>query len=203
MPQHHQNNRPINPGSQVIEHNSPAFRQMLQLPRRPRLGDIEETKQTQSHQRMLPIRSSVSHCPATSSMTTFCGSFRPDSRAMIVAAGMPMAVARNARKRLIPMESNAIVLCESGPAATAKSNENGLAKIAIQISVAATDPHVPGPGFRSPAPKNVPAIQAHRVRAPSATSSRSRRRYRGAATPVSPLPDLHRPAHPDRGQAKK
>ena len=43
---------------------------------------------------------SASHCPATSSMTTICGSLRPLSRATRVAAGMPTAVAvRSHRKR--------------------------------------------------------------------------------------------------------
>ena len=49
---------------------------------------------------------SVSHWPAASSMTTFCGSLRPDSRAMMVAAGMPMAVAMAARMRLGPDGGN-------------------------------------------------------------------------------------------------
>ena len=35
---------------------------------------------------------SATSCPATSSMTTNCGSFKPEPRATRVAAGMPMRV---------------------------------------------------------------------------------------------------------------
>ena len=81
-------------------------------------------------------------------MTTIWGSLRPLSRATRVAAGMPIAVAAAAIARVI-----------SGVA------EPGKRRItANQISVAAIDPIVPGPGRNVPQPKNVPTIQAQRVR---------------------------------------
>src|SRR6185437_3700689 len=45
----------IQPCGKVIEDDAPAFRQRLQLPRRPRLGDVEEPKKHQRDKSVLPI----------------------------------------------------------------------------------------------------------------------------------------------------
>src|ERR1035437_1905024 len=89
------------------------------------------------------------HWPATSSMTTNWGSLRPDSRATMVAAGMP-----SRRGRTIPASSSRTRICGAGwmPQATP-----------AQMSTAATEPQVPGPGLPRPAPKKVATVQAQRV----------------------------------------
>src|SRR5579872_5266406 len=78
-------------------------------------------------------------CPATSSITTNCGSFAPDIRETLVAAGMPMAVTSKAR-----------------PITAGSRNKDGRveAKAAQRITVTA-DPQVPGPGRNRPMPKKV------------------------------------------------
>src|ERR1035437_5771299 len=89
------------------------------------------------------------HWPATSSMTTNWGSLRPDSRATMVAAGMP-----SRRVRAIPASSSRSRICGAGwmPQPTP-----------AQMSTAATEPQVPGPGLPRPAPKKVATVQAQRV----------------------------------------
>ena len=82
---------------------------------------------------------SVTNCPATSSMTTNCGSFRPEARATSVAAGIPMRVTAAAATMVAEVRL-ATDICELANAHT--------------ITVA-NDPHVPGPGLRRPAPKKV------------------------------------------------
>src|SRR5579883_403135 len=75
-----------------------------------------------------------------------------------------------------------------------------------QARVAATDPHVPGPGFPNPAPKNVAAVQAHSVllvfivRAPGLQSFqvfqhfRIKHRRRNAISAACPLSQINLPA---------
>src|SRR5271166_3035661 len=88
---------------------------------------------------------SVTNCPATSSMTACDGSFLPQPRASRVAAGIPMAVVTTIRKRIMGMRAE-------GGSCAASSH---------QSSAAASDPHVPGPGRRRPAPKKVATQVAH------------------------------------------
>src|SRR5208282_3196668 len=82
---------------------------------------------------------SVTNWPATSSMTTNCGSFRPEVRATSVAAGIPMRVTAAA----------ATMVAEVRLATGIRELAN-----AHTITVA-NDPQVPGPGWRRPAPKKV------------------------------------------------
>ena len=87
----------------------------------------------------------VIHCPATSSMTTNCGSFAPEAFAVNVAARMPIAVTATA----IPAR---VSVCQAG-------ETNRLTP--SQISTAANDPQVPGPGRNRPTPKKVAIKVAH------------------------------------------
>ena len=78
-------------------------------------------------------------CPATSSITTNCGSLSPEARATRVAAGMPMSVT-SAAAMMVDQERLAW----------------GIAKLAsAQRTTVASDAHVPGPGLSRPAPKKV------------------------------------------------
>src|ERR1019366_1346596 len=74
--------------SQVVHHNAGALGQPLQSPNWKRLPNIEDTEENKARGTAM----SVTSCPATSSMTTNCGSFKPDARATSVAAGIPMRV---------------------------------------------------------------------------------------------------------------
>src|SRR6266705_5591200 len=76
---------------------------------------------------------------ATSSITTNCGSFRPDARDTRVAAGIPMSTDMRAR-------TLAAAGCEVA--------EIECATIAQSRTVAA-EPQLPGPGRRRPTPKKV------------------------------------------------
>src|SRR5215470_4595976 len=72
-------------------------------------------------------------------MTTNCGSLTPAARATRVAAGMPTNV-MNAAARIVAQVRALGGRSEAIPA---------------QRKTVATDAHVPGPGFRRPAPKKV------------------------------------------------
>ena len=89
---------------------------------------------------------SVTSWPATSSITTCEGSSLPQPRASRVAAGMPTAVATTMSRRIAGN-------CHTAGRCDARSH---------QRKPAASEPHVPGPGFRRPAPKNVATSVAHR-----------------------------------------
>ena len=81
----------------------------------------------------------VTSCPATSSMTTNWGSSTPATRATRVAAGMPMSVTKAAATMVAQVRLAA-----------------GMWELANhQTMTVATDPQVPGPGLRRPAPKKV------------------------------------------------
>ena len=82
---------------------------------------------------------SATSCPATSSMTTNCGSFKPEERATRVAAGIPMRVTAVA----------AMMVAQARFATGIREIVNAHAR------TVANDPHVPGPGLRRPVPKNV------------------------------------------------
>src|ERR1035438_668859 len=87
--------------------------------------------------------------PATSSMTTNCGSLRPDSRATMVAAGTPrMGGGGMPRRRAIT---------SAGGEGWARHAN------AAQRRTVATEPQVPGPGLPKPAPKKVAMVHAQRV----------------------------------------
>jgi hypothetical protein len=78
-------------------------------------------------------------CPATSSTTTNCGSFKPEERATSVAAGIPMRVTAAA----------AIMVAQARFA-------TGIWELAnAHTKTVANEPHVPGPGLRRPVPKKV------------------------------------------------
>ena len=82
---------------------------------------------------------SAMSCPATSSITTNCGSFVAEARATRVAAGMPISVTSAARAM-----------------ATGVRSEGGNSwATAAQITTVAADAQVPGPGCRRPIPKKV------------------------------------------------
>src|SRR5208337_1895705 len=81
----------------------------------------------------------VTSWPATSSMTTCEGSFVRQPRASSVAAGIPIAVTATISARI------------TGTRASAGSCDAS----AHHSSVAASEPHVPGPGRNRPAPKKV------------------------------------------------
>src|SRR5215469_2507594 len=83
-------------------------------------------------------------------MTTKPGSWRPLSRAAIVAEGMPRAVART-----MPITRAMRSAMGAGWKSQAK---------AAQRRTAAMEPQVPGPGLSRPAPKKVATVQAHGVR---------------------------------------
>ena len=78
-------------------------------------------------------------------MTTNCGSFSPEARATSVAAGIPMRVTTAA----------ATIVAQVRLATGIRELAN-----AHKITVA-SDPHVPGPGLRRPAPKKVATSVAH------------------------------------------
>src|SRR5271170_4104005 len=82
---------------------------------------------------------SATSCPATSSMTTNCGSFNPEDRATSVAAGIPISVTTAAATIV------AQVRLAAGIPELANANN----------MTVANDPQVPGPGLRRPAPKKV------------------------------------------------
>lgn len=84
-------------------------------------------------------------CPATSSITTNCGSLVPDARATWVDAGMPIRVTRSAAA--IPTGIRSVGL-------------NSYAAADHNRTVAA-DPQVPGPGRIRPMPKKVATALAH------------------------------------------
>lgn len=88
----------------------------------------------------------VISCPAVSSMTTNCGSFKPELRATRVAAGIPMTTARAANPML------------TGTTHGPGSHRDTMA----QTITVAREPQVPGPGFIRPAPKNVATSVAQR-----------------------------------------
>lgn len=79
-------------------------------------------------------------------MTTNCGSFEAEARATTVAAGIPMRVTA-AAAMIVAQVRLAAGICELAKAHTIK---------------VASDPHVPGPGFRRPAPNKVATSVAQR-----------------------------------------
>ena len=83
--------------------------------------------------------------PATSSITTNCGSFRPLARATRVAAGIPTSTAVAAKK-------TAAQGCHAGAINLATNH---------QRRTVAADPQVPGPGRMCPTPKKVATSVAH------------------------------------------
>ncbi len=96
--------------------------------------------------------------PATSSITTCCGSFLPDARATRVAAGIPTPIANTASNMM-----------------TGNRNGGGTRYPPIKDhrTTVVVDPQVPGPGFIVPTPKNVPTSHAQigpRVEVEVATS---------------------------------
>lgn len=78
-------------------------------------------------------------CPATSSITTNCGSLVADERATRVAAGIPMRAASIARPMANGVRSGGAIRWAT----------------AAQSTTVAADPQVPGPGRRRPMPKKV------------------------------------------------
>lgn len=78
-------------------------------------------------------------CPATSSITTNCGSLRPEARETCVAAGIPISVTRMA----------------SAMTTGSRRFVGNAQAIAAQRRTVAADPQVPGPGCSCPMPKNV------------------------------------------------
>src|SRR5207302_9646409 len=82
---------------------------------------------------------SATSCPATSSITTNGGSFKPEERATSVAAGIPMRVTAAAAMKVAQVRL-----------------AGGMRKLTNPHTIiVANDPHVPGPGLRRPAPKKV------------------------------------------------
>jgi hypothetical protein len=64
------------------------------------LGDVEEAEEDEGDEAWIQskgLKRRVMAWPATSSMTTNWGSLRPDSRATMVAAGMPRIRAKAMR----------------------------------------------------------------------------------------------------------
>ena len=93
-------NQSIQAGGHVVEDDPPAAGQALQLTHGKGLGDVEEAEEKRGEKGVTPVggaNSSAIHWPATSSMTTKPGSLRPDSRATMVAAGMPRTKRRRCR----------------------------------------------------------------------------------------------------------
>ena len=83
--------------------------------------------------------------PATSSMTTICGSLLPNPRATLVAAGMPISVTASA---------TAI--------STGTRDEGGRKRASTAHSTTViADAQVPGPGRSRPIPKKVATSLAH------------------------------------------
>jgi hypothetical protein len=82
---------------------------------------------------------SATSCPATSSMTTNCGSFKPEERATRVAAGIPTRVTAAAAMMVAQVRF-----------------ASGIRELANAHTITvANDAHVPGPGLRRPVPKKV------------------------------------------------
>jgi hypothetical protein len=77
--------------------------------------------------------------PATSSITTDCGSLLPSAREARVAAGMPTPAAKAATANAVPVRKLA-----------GRERDR-----AAQSKTVAADPQVPGPGFSCPTPKKV------------------------------------------------
>jgi hypothetical protein len=84
-------------------------------------------------------------CPATSSMTTICGSFEPSDRETWVAAGIPIA-----------MTATAITAATIDRFSGGKKWANP-----AHSSTVAAEPQVPGPGLQYPSPQKVPTKFAH------------------------------------------
>ena len=82
---------------------------------------------------------SVISCPATSSMTTNCGSFNAEARATRVAAGIPTQQSLRSQQE---------------PPRAARTGASQRASSHHRRTVAA-EPQVPGPGCKRPTPKNV------------------------------------------------
>jgi hypothetical protein len=86
----------------------------------------------------------ATNCPATSSITTICGSFIPEPRATWVAAGIPISTTSKAK---------AIAIGVRKDGTSAKHN-------AAHSNTVAAEAHVPGPGRSRPIPKNVATSEA-------------------------------------------
>src|SRR5581483_211416 len=92
---------------------------------------------TDFHENEAPVR--AINCPATSSMTTNCGSLIPVLRATCVAAGMPV------------ITTTAAALMVAG-----NSHFPGISRAAnAHTMTVASDPQVPGPGLIWPTPNTV------------------------------------------------
>src|SRR5205807_2976178 len=85
--------------------------------------------------------------PATSSMTTHCGSFEPRARGTGVAAGIPTSIASRASR--IAAQG-----CQYAPIQRVISHHK---------TTVAAEAQVPGPGCSRPMPKNVATSSAQRV----------------------------------------
>ena len=122
----------------------------------------------------------VMNCPATSSITTHCGSFFPEARATRVAAGMPAAIAAAASR-------TGAIGCQP----------TGIPRLTAHHSrTVAADAQLPGPGRSRPVPKNVAmsVAQAGAGDVPCSTACRVR-------SPVSCI--VLRPADAPRQPARR
>src|SRR5215467_2574089 len=90
--------------------------------------------------------SNVIHWPATSSITTFSGSLRPELLATTVAAGIPATTT-------IRMQHPRTAGCSLPAIPRARTSHT---------NVAASDPQVPGPGRKLPSPKQVAVSDTQR-----------------------------------------
>ena len=88
---------------------------------------------------------SVTSCPATSSMTMNCGSFKPEQRATRVAAGIPIRVTAPA----------AMIVAQARFATGIRELANA------HTMTVANDAQVPGPGLRRPVPTKVATSVTH------------------------------------------
>ena len=83
-------------GGYVVEHDAGAGGEGFELADGPGLEDVEEAEENEGQDRVGPVGGAemrVMSWPATSSITMWPGSSRPDSRATVVAAGMPVRMA--------------------------------------------------------------------------------------------------------------
>ena len=138
----------INARSQVIHHNASAFGQPLQLPYGKRLPHIEYTEKYKAREEGFPTEGNGNERDQLS------GDFIDDNELRIFRSGC-------ARDQRGGRDSDRVTTAAATIVAHVRL-VTGVCELASDHTITvATDPHVPGPGLRRPAPKKVATRVAH------------------------------------------
>ena len=143
-------NQAVQPGRDIVDHDSGTFRQPFQLPDRRWFHDIEDTKKYKARQKRFPSQRRANQ------RNQLPGRFIDHYELRIFQPGATRRQGRggNAHRR----SQAPPVRCYAGTTHAPGRNRDSTA----QTTTVANEPHVPGPGFIRPTPRNVATSVAHK-----------------------------------------